>query len=103
MSWDERCLESIRKDKKEIEARYGIRIGQTEVYCARCGKPWGFGRHSCQDMRLEKLKEAKKVKRGVLGAILRGKKDVPLSQDRVYGLNACSVSREGLQRVLRGI
>jgi len=62
MSWDERCLKSIEKEKKEIEARYGIRIGQTEVYCVRCGKPWGFGKHTCQDIRFQRLNEAKKIR-----------------------------------------
>ena len=59
MTWSERCQESIKKQKKEIESRYGIRIGQTELYCVRCGKSWGFGRHGCQDVRLQRLNEPK--------------------------------------------
>jgi hypothetical protein len=59
-SWSSRCAESIRREKLEAEKKYGIRIGQTEIYCARCGKPWGFGNHTCMDLRLEKLREEKK-------------------------------------------
>jgi len=42
-SWIQRVSPSLRKEKQEIEKRYGIRIGQTEIYCARCDRPWGFG------------------------------------------------------------
>lgn len=42
-NWSRRCEESIRKEKREVEKRYGIRIGQTEIYCARCGKVWPHG------------------------------------------------------------
>jgi hypothetical protein len=58
--WSSRCPDSIRKDKREIENKYGIRVGQTEIYCARCGRPWGFGGHMCMDLRFKKLKEEKK-------------------------------------------
>jgi hypothetical protein len=58
--WNKRCAESIRKEKTLVEAKYGIRIGQTEIYCARCGKPWGFGGHVCQGVRFQKLNAAKK-------------------------------------------
>jgi hypothetical protein len=60
--WNIKVEESIRREKKEVEARYGIRMGQTEIYCARCGKSWGFGGHTCQDMRFQRLQEAKKVR-----------------------------------------
>jgi hypothetical protein len=59
MEWNRRCEEAIRKEREGTEARYGIRFGQTEVYCLRCGKPWGFGRHTCQDIRLKHLNEVK--------------------------------------------
>jgi len=39
-SWFTRCSGSIRKQKVEVEKRYGIRFGQTDVYCAKCGKRW---------------------------------------------------------------
>jgi hypothetical protein len=84
MNWSERCLTSIRKEKADTENRYGIRIGQTEIYCARCGKSWGYGNHTCQDVRLSKLKEAKK------GASKAPKTDVTLSQDDSRGLIASS-------------
>jgi hypothetical protein len=53
-------LKSIQREKQEIEARYGIRIGQTDIKCFKCGRPWGYGRHTCQDMRFQRLKEVKK-------------------------------------------
>lgn len=58
-SWSSRCAESIKREKLEAEKKYGIRIGQTEIYCARCGKPCWPGRHVCMDIRLEKLREEK--------------------------------------------
>ena len=64
--WNRQCDESIRREKKEAEARYGIRIGQTEIYCARCGKSWGFN-HTCQDMRFQRLQEAKKGRTPIPG------------------------------------
>jgi hypothetical protein len=69
MSWSERCQESIKKQKKEIEHRYGIRIGQTEVYCSRCGKSWGYGKHGCQDVRLQRLNEAKSIRPPIPGRV----------------------------------
>lgn len=58
--WNRICEASIRKQKKEAEARYGIRIGQTEIYCVKCGRPCIPGQHKCQDTRLRELHEAKK-------------------------------------------
>jgi hypothetical protein len=69
MLWNERCLESIKKEKKEIEQRYGIRIGQTEIYCSGCGKSWGYGKHTCQDIRFEALKEGKKGRTPIPGRV----------------------------------
>ena len=60
MKWNERCRESIRKEKKEIELRYEVKIGQTDIYCAKCRRPWGYGRHICPDIRFKQLNEAKK-------------------------------------------
>ena len=37
-SWNSRCIKSIQKEEAEIEKRYGIRFGQTEIYCIRCGR-----------------------------------------------------------------
>lgn len=59
MNWNDRCREAIRKEKMEIEKRYEIRIGQTDIICRRCGKPFWPGRHVCGDMRFEKLRKAK--------------------------------------------
>lgn len=58
--WNRRCEESLKKARLEAEQRYGIKIGKTEIYCARCGKPWGFGGHVCQDVRLKELHEKKR-------------------------------------------
>lgn len=74
MNWNDRCREAIRRERQEVETRHGIRIGQTEIYCSRCGRSWGYGKHTCQDIRFEALKEAKK-----------GRYPIP---DRVYGLNS---------------
>jgi hypothetical protein len=60
--WNRRIEASIKKEKAEVESKYGIRIGQTEIYCIRCGRPWGYGNHICQDIRFEKLR-MKKEKR----------------------------------------
>ncbi len=65
-NWNDRCRDSIQKEKKEIEDRCRIRIGQTEIYCVRCGKPWGYGNHTCADIRLQKLNEAKTIKNAEL-------------------------------------
>ena len=59
--WNRQVEESIRQQKKKAEARSGIRFGVTEIYCARCGKSWGFN-HTCQDVRFQRLQEAKKVR-----------------------------------------
>lgn len=72
--WDSRCLNSIRKERLAAEGRYGIRIKQTDICCARCGRPWGFGGHVCQDARLARLKQARK------GVKQTPKMDVPLIQ-----------------------
>lgn len=64
-NWNTRCIESIREQKREIAKKYNIRFGQTDIYCAKCGKPWGYGKHTCQDIRFEQLKAKKDVKRDV--------------------------------------
>ena len=58
-NWNRKCEESMRKERQEVEKRYRIRIGQTELYCLRCGRSWGFGKHLCRDLYLEQFKEAK--------------------------------------------
>jgi len=58
--WNRCCAESIRNEKRAIEEKYGIKLGQTEIYCARCGKPWRFGGHVCQDVRFQRLNEGRK-------------------------------------------
>jgi hypothetical protein len=58
--WNRRIQASIKKEKVEVEVKYGIRIGQTEIYCVRCRRPWGYGGHVCQDIRFKALREAKR-------------------------------------------
>jgi len=74
--WDRRCEASIKKERAGAEARYGIRFGQTEIYCMGCGKSWGLGNHTCQDIRLKRLNEAKSVRTPIPG--------------RVYESNVCT-------------
>ena len=86
-NWNSIGADSIRKEKAEIEKWYGIRFGQTEIYCTRCGhsvtNPLS---HSCQDIRLRGLQEAKKsLKKSP-------KKDVPLSMGDLVDLNAPGAS-----------
>jgi len=58
--WNVRALASFRKERLEVQERYHIGIGQTDIHCALCGRPWGYGRHTCQEERLEKLRERAK-------------------------------------------
>ncbi len=60
-NWNQRVEASIRKERMEVEERYGIRLGHTEIRCSSCEGSWGFGRHVCQDIRLKQLNEAKKT------------------------------------------
>jgi hypothetical protein len=57
MNWSDCCKASIARERTEVEARYGIKIGQTGIRCATCGRPWGFGGHICPDMRFKQLQE----------------------------------------------
>jgi hypothetical protein len=61
MTWNERCLASIKGERQEIERKYNIRIGQTEIYCARCGKSWSTF-HDCAGMLPERRAEVKEFK-----------------------------------------
>ena len=73
-SWDSTCSDSIRREKAEVAKRYGIRVGQTEIYCASCNRPCWPGRHVCQDIQLQRLHESKKAsskKTPELCAVLR--------------------------------
>jgi hypothetical protein len=67
-SWSSRCAESIKREKLEAEKKYGIRIGQTDIRCARCGQSWGFGKHICQDIRFKQLEEKEQKERETLKA-----------------------------------
>ena len=60
--WNRRVEDSIRKEKAEVEARYGIRIGQTQIRCAKCGSPWGFGNHLCRGGQMSFLQGFKASK-----------------------------------------
>jgi len=62
LNWDARCSESIKKQRAEVEKRYEIRFGQTDIYCAKCGKTTGFpfDRHICQNTGLISLRKTKK-------------------------------------------
>ena len=62
-SWNTRCQRAIDKEKREVEIRYGIRFGKTEIYCARCNRPWGYGKHTCQEVRLKELHQTNKAKK----------------------------------------
>jgi hypothetical protein len=62
--WDNRCLESIRKEKKEAEVRYSVTFGQTEIYCSRCGRSSVPGNHECRDLRFERLSKTRLLKSG---------------------------------------
>lgn len=46
-TWNDRVSRSLARDRTEVEVRYSIRIGQTEIYCARCGKLCVPGHHTC--------------------------------------------------------
>ncbi len=61
-SWNARCEKSIREQRKEVEQRYGIKIGQTTITCARCGSQCWPGQHTCQDLALIKAREVKSEK-----------------------------------------
>lgn len=53
--------QSISKERKAAEERYGIRFGQTEIYCSRCGRPVADPlNHTCRDIQLQKAQAAKK-------------------------------------------
>ena len=63
MNWNQRCAESIAKEKAEIAKRYNIRFGQTEIYCTRCGRPVANPEnHTCQDIRFERLRKERDEK-----------------------------------------
>ena len=82
-SWNSLCADSIRRERAEIEKRYGIRFGQTEIYCVRCGRPVTNPlNHACQDIRLKKLQKGKK------NAKKTPKMDVSLSMDDFVDPNA---------------
>lgn len=61
--WNRRVQDSIKKEKAEVEKRYGISIGQTQIHCAKCGCPWGFGNHLCRGGQMSLLQGFKVSKR----------------------------------------
>jgi len=60
-SWDVRCLNSIRQEKKEAEKYYGIRINLTDIQCSFCGKSWNFF-HICGGTNPERRNEIERIK-----------------------------------------
>ncbi len=60
--WNVRCQRSIKQQRIEVEQRYGIKIGQTTITCARCGSSCWPGNHTCQDLALVKARETKSAK-----------------------------------------
>jgi len=89
-NWNQRIRDSIEKEKAEVEKRYRVKIGRTSITCSRCGSPWGFGGHACQDVRLERLREAKKT---------GGKMEATVSQSDSGGISRSTPCRAALQRV----
>ena len=67
--WERKCSQSIQKEMVEIAKRCNIRIGQTEIYCSKCSKSWGFGNHTCQDIRLKRLNKAKIIRPPIPGRV----------------------------------
>jgi hypothetical protein len=61
-NWNERCAASLKKERAEIEAKYNIRIGQTDIHCATCGKAWSTF-HDCSGMDPERRNEVERLKR----------------------------------------
>ena len=54
-SWDSLCTDSIEKEKREIALRYGIRFGQSEIYCISCGRRVANSlEYPCCDIEFEK-------------------------------------------------
>jgi len=45
-NWNQRVVDSLAREKKAVEARYGIRMGQSEISCATCGRQWDFTGHN---------------------------------------------------------
>ena len=89
-NWNQRIRDSIEKEKAEVEKRYRVKIGRTSITCSRCGSPCGFGGHACQDVRLERLREAKKT---------GGKMEATVSQSDSGGISRSTPCRAALQRV----
>ncbi len=57
--WETRLEKSSREQRKEAEKKYGIKIGQTNIYCVRCGKSCWPGQHVCWDLALKKSRDEK--------------------------------------------
>jgi hypothetical protein len=57
-NWNRKSEEAIRIEKREVEKKYGIRLGRTEISCNRCGRLYGF-EHLCRDLYLQRLREEK--------------------------------------------
>jgi hypothetical protein len=68
-NWNERIVKTLKLEKAEAAKKYNIVFGQTEIYCARCKRPWGFGKHICSDIILKQLREEKNEKQEKLKPI----------------------------------
>ncbi len=82
--WNARCEKSIRQGRKEVEQRYGIKIGQTTITCARCGSSCWPGNHTCQDLALIKAREMKSANAAQTELDKLGKKERLLEMRRNY-------------------
>jgi hypothetical protein len=59
LNWNERCDASCREQRREAEEKYGIRMEQTTITCARCGRSCWPGQHRCLDIALEEARSKK--------------------------------------------
>ena len=70
LTWNARCQESIKKQRKETEQKYGIQIDQTNIYCLRCRKPWDYGNKELHIHKKCSLKDDVRTKKSRLKGIL---------------------------------
>jgi len=96
-TWSERCLAAIEKERKEVESRYGIRLGRTEIFCATCGRPWVFGTHECP--KNQAFRHLKGHLKGVTGSRKKAGEKSPAS----FSAPEKKAFKNGLRMRYRGI